>query len=477
MTSPGNPIPPGDTLFMDGQGSVVNVIHTTFNNGSVLTQEHQVVSYISWETLRITNSPTNSFEADAFSGGSLYSSAPAGSITASNRTTAPSGVAVGDLNGDGVPDMAVSNSKTVNNVTVFLGKGDGTFGTTPGVDFFNFSSGGANPATNKPSDIAIADITGDGKPDLIVVNIGTKTIAVIPNTIAAFPGNPVGTPVSFGTATVTGKLKFVPRALTVGNVTGDAGLDVVVANPSPGNVAIFTNVAGALPAAPSLTLNPGGAGTSDVTIGDYNKDGLNDIAAVNKAANSVTNSISLFLATGPGVIPTTPTLGLKRSDLGLQGLRPASLTTSDFNGDGIDDIAVTDQLSRSITTLLGNTNTVRPVVPFTFKAMLFTSLPKSAFATSIGSGLPGSAGSLILGDFNSDGKQDIAITPSIGGELRVLLGTGVGDFSQPYVFDLGNWASRVVSNVVITDLNNDGAPDIVLANYTTSNVGVLLRKV
>jgi len=79
----------------------------------------------------------------------------------------PISVAIGDLNGDGNPDLAVANG-AANTVSVLLGNGDGTFGTKT-----DFGTGGV------PSSVAIGDLDGDGKLDLAVAN-GSSTVSVLP---------------------------------------------------------------------------------------------------------------------------------------------------------------------------------------------------------------------------------------------------------------------------------------------------------
>src|SRR5206468_4236096 len=90
--------------------------------------------------------------------------------------TSPRSVAIGDLNGDGRPDLAVANSGS-NNVSALLGNGDGTFLQTA----FNYAVGPG------PVSLAIGDLNGDGRPDLAVANGGSYTVSVLLNTgLSAF---------------------------------------------------------------------------------------------------------------------------------------------------------------------------------------------------------------------------------------------------------------------------------------------------
>ena len=86
---------------------------------------------------------------------------------------APISIAVGDFNGDGFLDLAIAN-RSSNDVSVLLGKGNGTFAKA-----VNYSAGTGGP---DPVSIAAVDLNGDGKPDLVVADLGTKSVSVLLNT-------------------------------------------------------------------------------------------------------------------------------------------------------------------------------------------------------------------------------------------------------------------------------------------------------
>src|SRR5207253_166200 len=83
--------------------------------------------------------------------------------------TNPTSVAVGDLNGDGKPDLAVANYNS-GNVSVLLGTGTGSFGAAP-----NIAVG------TTPTSVAVGDLNGDGKPDLAVANFSSNNVSVLLN--------------------------------------------------------------------------------------------------------------------------------------------------------------------------------------------------------------------------------------------------------------------------------------------------------
>src|SRR5439155_4821028 len=123
--------------------------------------------------------------------------------------TSPLSVAVGDLNGDGVPDLAVANDRS-NDVSVLRGTGDGTFQAAVDVPL---------PAGSNPSSVAVGDFDGDGKPDLAVAIPRSNHVLVL-----------LGT----GEGTFQAALAFAagshPVSVAVGGVTGDGKLDLAVGN-------------------------------------------------------------------------------------------------------------------------------------------------------------------------------------------------------------------------------------------------------
>src|SRR5436309_2815474 len=116
-------------------------------------------------------------------------------------------VAIGDLNGDGRPDLAAANASSTT-VSVLLGNGDGTVGVKA-----DYGTG------SYPNSVAIGDLDGDGKPDLATANVGSNTVSVL-------LGNSDGT---FGVMTdfVTGGASF---SVAIGDLDGDGKLDLATAN-------------------------------------------------------------------------------------------------------------------------------------------------------------------------------------------------------------------------------------------------------
>ena len=190
-------------------------------------------------------------------------------------------MAVGDFNGDGQPDVAVTNSGT-NGVNVFLNNGGG------------LSAVSAIPPTGTgPTSIAAADFNGDGKLDLAVANYGSDNVTIL-------LGNGDGT----FTAAASPATGTAPNSVAVADFNGDGVPDLAVANAGSSNVTILlgngdgTFTAAAGPAADT--------GSTSVVLADFNGDGKEDLVVANSGDSSATALLAetaLTIATVNNISP------------------------------------------------------------------------------------------------------------------------------------------------------------------------------
>ncbi len=228
---------------------------------------------------------------------------------------APGAVKLADLNGDGIPDLVVANSGS-NNVLVYPGLGNGQFGPAlnGGHGFFT----GTNPVG-----ITVADVNGDGRPDLVVANKGSNDVSILLN-------QPQGSSLTF-TPGPRLKAGAGPVSTVVQDVNGDGKPDVLVSNSLSNNVMLLPGVGGGFFNDTSPTTFAVGTNPGPIFVGNF--DGQPDLVTVNAGSNSLT-LISDF--TGPDPVITTISSG---------GLDP--VTAFAFSsGSGFDDLVVGQQRRR-----------------------------------------------------------------------------------------------------------------------------------
>ena len=335
-------------------------------------------------------------------------------------------VAVADVNGDGKPDLVVANEVS-NTLGVLLGNGDGTFQTA-----LTYGTGGQDAYS-----VAIADVNGDGKPDLVVANEGSNTLGVL-------LGNGDGT---FQTAVSYGTGGQYAYSVAIADVNGDGKPDLVVANEGSNNLGVLLgNGDGTFQAA--VIYGTGGPGALSVAVADVNLDGKPDLVVANMcASSSCTNgSVSLLLGNGDGTFQTAPNYGTGAQDA-------YSVAVADVNGDGNPDLVVANECSTcangSVSVLLGNGDgTFQPAVTY---------------------GTGGQyAFSVAIADVNGDGKPDLVVangcvssSDCANGTVSVLLGNGDGTFQTALTYGTGG---QYAYSVAIADVNLDGKPDLLVTN-------------
>jgi hypothetical protein len=329
----------------------------------------------------------------------------------------PASVVLADVNGDGIPDLIVTNHVD-DTVGVMLGNGDGTFGPMTSYD-----------VGDGPEGVAVADL-GNGHKDIIVANLLESDVSVL-------LGNGDGTFQSQKTYAVGNG----PEGVAVADL-GNGKQDLVVVNHGDNTVSVLLGI-GDGTFQPQVTYK---VGTSPyrVAIADLGN-GHPDLVVTNYADNDV----GVLLGNGDGTFQQPMTTY-------AVGAEPIGVAVGDFNGDGKPDLAVTNSGAGTVTILLGNGDG-------TFQ------MPGATYP--VGS-IPWG---IVTGDFNGDGNADLAVTNHDDGTLSILLGNGDGTFQDQQVLDVGNEPTTVAT----ADLNGDGHPDLAVANYTQNgdvagNVGVLL---
>jgi hypothetical protein len=361
-----------------------------------------------------------------------------------------SSIAVGDVNGDGIPDLVVAtescNSSSCSGaaVSVLLGNGDGSF--QPAV---SYDLGGLF------AKVVLADVNGDGKRDIVAAAEFCLPLGGRSSCASVLLGNGDGT---FQPAVTYSSGGFLAASVAVADVNGDGKPDIVVAN----NCSAYTfpnydcnagaqGIIGVLLGngdgtfQPAVTYSPGGYSTagyfpSAIAIADVNGDGKPDLIVTNQFGPSDGDgSVGVLLGNGNGTFQPVVTY-----DSGGPG--PDSVAVADVNGDGRPDLLV---VGVWLEVLLGNGDgTFQPAVTYD----------------------SGGGNSIAVADLNADGKLDVAVGNGGGGvefngdgTIDVLLGNGDGTFQPAVTYDSGGYGT---GSVVAADVNGDGKTDIVTATQS-----------
>jgi uncharacterized repeat protein (TIGR01451 family) len=365
--------------------------------------------------------------------------------------TSASAVVVGDFNGDGKSDMAVANFGSAN-VSILLGNGDGTY--QPAVNF---------DAGLSPNSIAVGDFNGNGKLDLAVFQAGNTSNATA-GAISILLGNGNGT---FQAPKTTALTEF-SSVVAVADFNLDQKSDLAVSSVDSSTGAAVVTLSILLgkgdgtfqPAKQTPVPNPSGGALASA---DFNRDSKPDLAVVTSAG------ILILLGKDDGTFLQRATVAV------ADGFTPNSVQTADLNLDGGPDLVVRSSQSgrgrcpgcppwtiQHLSSFFSNGDG-----SFQGEHMIATASSTSFSIFSSGD----SIAEVAVGDFNGDGKVDVAyrrIKSGSGASLEIVLGKGNGSFSSPVVMsDLG-------PVLVAENLNADKLSDLI-ARGTANDIAVLLN--
>jgi hypothetical protein len=415
------------------------------------------------------------------------------------------GFAAGDVNGDGKLDLIVANILAAQ-IQVRLGDGAGCFGAPTGINVAN---------AGRPGFVALGDLNKDGKLDIVA-----GATVLIGNGTGGF-----STPIAYG----LGSLGADPGANTViADFDGDSNLDIASAATGTAGI-LFGDGAGGF----RLAAGPGGRGAYGLARADLNGDSKLDLVVMSDggfvvmpgdgtgkfgAPSSVTvpSSISFVgpvigdfnsdtkldvavvdaTSSGPGGLPRfhmLPGDGLggfgAAISTSFNASDPYSLAGGDLNGDGKTDLVTVNRgggggISVGLADGAGNF-TMQPNLSvetasnpagvgfgdFNADGKMDLAVPSGfGFSILLGNGAGGfaprtrittaNASSIRTADFNGDGKVDLAmVDESMNGKLSIVFGDGLGGFSAPLQFSPGAF----LSDLVVADFNTDGKLDLAVA--------------
>lgn len=284
--------------------------------------------------------------------------------------------------------------------------------------------------------------------DGVVTVTDAKQQGVYPITVKAFNGALSAT--TTFTLTVTdpcGQCSFTsganvtssshPYALAIGDFDNNGIQDIAAPNYLSNNVSIrlgngFGGFTSPSPASVLVGTNP-----ASIAVGDFNGDGKQDIVTGNYNANT----ISIRLGFGDGTFLGTTNINV--------GSKPSSVAVGDFNNDGAQDIAVANYVGNNLSILIGNGNGI------------FTADPN----VSVGLGPQ----SVVVGNFNGDSFQDLATANYNANTVSIRLGSATGFVTTPNI-PVGDHPVTLA----IGNFNGDAFQDIAVANINTTTVSIRL---
>lgn len=410
-----------------------------------------------------------------------------------NPGPVPFSLAVADLRRSGNLDLVVANfCQTVDQhgnctigeggVSVLLGNGDGTF--QPAVMYGT----GADSAWS----VAVGDVNGDGIPDVVVANwcgLAAGDCYLQSGAVSVLLGNGDGT---FQPPVVYGSGGYDAYSVVLADLTGNGRMDIAVTNTYcdrtffDGGVSVLLNN-GDGTFDPAVSYDSGSRIAPSVAIGDVNRDGFPDLVVADYMDDwfdTGEGAIAVLLGNGDGTFQPAVIY-----DSG--GRFAYSIALGDLRGKGILDAVVANRWSNdpeqtrlrgevSVLPGMGN-GTFQPAVAYLASGMDYAGYP------AIGPGI----NSVAVADVNGDGIPDAAVvewcqlivhyTDCVGErELNVLLGNGDGTFRKASVYNSGGF---IGSALAVADVNNDGRPDLIVANedasdqdFRAGSVAVLLNE-
>jgi hypothetical protein len=311
-------------------------------------------------------------------------------------------VAIGDVDGDGLPDLVVAGGHQVGSVAVLLGTGGGGFG-----DATVYAVG------KLPSAIIAADLDGDGRADVALTDAGGDGVAFVARAtvggaLGAWTSYPVGP---------------WPLSMVAADVNADGHADLVIANnlggSSNGVSVLLGNTTGGFVTQPGQAAGPYPMG---VGVADFDRDGRVDLVIADQGPLHGDSTAAVMLGHGDGSFTAPTTFEV--------GNFPRSIAVGDLNGDGQPDIVVSNQLDHTTSVLIATGN--------------------GAFAPQ--QQYPVTGSSLAIADLDGDGKPEVLVA---AGDVAVLHGVGDGTFDTTWSVPCG------CGRIAIADVDRDGKPDLV----------------
>jgi hypothetical protein len=325
-------------------------------------------------------------------------------------------VSIVDLNGDSIPDI-IAGEFNARRIGIFSGRGNRTFASP------SYVRSGATPY-----DLEVARLDGDPLPDIAFVD-GTKLGVLLATDVGIYPsGDPEPSADN-------------PTDVSIGDLNGDLAPDLVVTSSEADEILVRMND-GTGRFLPAISMVAGDYPTR-VLVRDWTCDAVPDIAIL----NTYSSNIMVYVNSGDGGFAPPRT-----TDLGMYST-PYDFACGDLNGDSVEDIVVAKFSTGALGVLLGDGDG-----DFTSSPDLPTPYPQV----------------VAIGDINADGFLDAICVDRSRGALVVFPGVGDGTFLPEVSYPLfGEYFS--LEDIAVADVNGDGYVDVVGAVASVGSEGVMLQ--
>jgi hypothetical protein len=409
------------TFVINGSQSGRRFLGQTYTGNGTMTVSTPSGSFLPGEELEVTLAATPGLACPTPWVGRLRvaptTSSVGGSFAA--QTTASTGSfpiapILADVNGDGRPDLVTANDAA--GVSVLLNDGSGGFGAKTDYTLADPTEGAGG---------TVGDFDADGNPDIAFVSAtGTGVSVLLGNGDGTFDAK-----VDYPTGSE-------PIGLVAADLNGDGKLDLATINFGSSTISVLLGKGDGT--FQSAVDYPGVDFPNNIAVADFDNDGAMDLAVTSQSG-----TVSIFLGKGDGSFA---------AGVGYTaGSNATGLSAGDFDGNGKPDLAVASSGSGMVAILLGNGDG-------TFQ-------PKVDYAT--GAGPQGVA----VADLDGDGVLDLAVANGTDGTVSVLLGNGNGTFNPK----ADNAVGSSPTGIAVGDITGDGKLDLVVANAGDNTVSIIRR--